>query len=183
MGPVQFYKYVAERGGVPQSFARQWTELIFTCLREVIIKEDSFRVGQICDFKHTIRKSRITRNPVTGEYLDAPDRDDIKVTLLKGVRRDFINGIKDGTIESKVGGYIPSRPLTREECEIRGYKTGFFNGSIAKMRAYGDMDSARTRNYLNGQIALAEEQKAAAKAKAEAESNKKGVVADKENKE
>ena len=176
MGPVQFYKYVSERGGVPQSFARQWTELIFTCLREVIIQEDSFRVGNICDFKHGIRKGRITRDPVTGEYLDSPDKDEIKFTLLKSVRRDFINGIKAGTIASKVGGYTPPRPLTREECEIRGYKVGLFKDSAPKINAIGwDASNPRMRNYINGQLALAGEQKATEeqkKANADKERNK-----------
>lgn len=183
MTASQFYKYVAERGGVPQSYARQWTELIFTCLREVILREDYFRLGKICDFMHTVRKSGVTRNPVTGEYYMAADRDKIVVKMLTCVRRDFRAGIIDGSIESKVGGYVPPRPLTREECEERGYKVGMFKSAPARMRAFGyDMNGERVQSFFNGQFALAREQKAAAEAK-KAEEARKSEYSDKENKE
>lgn len=168
MTASEFYKYVAERGGVPQSYARQWSELIFTCLREVVISQPKFRLGKICDITHEVRKARICRNPISGEYIHAPDRDYIKIKILPQVIRDFQLGIKDGTVESKAGGYLPSVPLTREECEERGYKTGFFKDSIARMKGMGyDLNSERAKNYFEGQIALANERKEAERKAAE----------------
>lgn len=138
MTASQFYKYVAERGGVPQSFARQWTELIFDCLREVVLSEDFFRLGRVCDFRHVIFKSRVTRNPVTGEYCLSPDKDTISVKLHNSVRRDFLKGLWDGTYKSNVeGGPKQSVPLSKEECISRGYNLYHYKVPGVRMKVLG----------------------------------------------
>lgn len=122
MNQMEFASYVAKRGGVPLTTTQKWVKLIYACLRECILTQESVVITNVGEFTHVVRKGGPTWNPFTKEYFDCPDRDKLKFKFKNKMRTDFFAAVRDGLVSSNVeGGFQASRKLTPEEVKERGY--------------------------------------------------------------
>lgn len=132
MNQTEFASYVSKRGGVPFTSSKLWVKLIFSCLRECILSQNSVSITGVGEFSHTVRKGGTTWNPFTKEYFDCPDRDKLKFKFINKMRTDFYVAVRDGLVPSNVeGGFQASRKLSPEEVKERGY-----NDKVSPRRAF-----------------------------------------------
>lgn len=70
-----FIKAIAERSELTQKDIKIMLDAMSDVLLfDVIAKEDSVKLGNVCTISGTVRPARTARNPMTGETIKVPEK-------------------------------------------------------------------------------------------------------------
>ena len=69
-----FTRIIADRSGMTQKDVRIMIDTMSDVILDIIAKEDSVKLGNVCTFSGTTRPARTARNPRTGETINVEER-------------------------------------------------------------------------------------------------------------
>lgn len=70
----EFITAVAEKTGMSKKDVDTVVNAVSEVILEVIAKEDSVKLGNVCTFKGVTKEARVGRNPMNGEPVNIPEK-------------------------------------------------------------------------------------------------------------
>lgn len=70
----EFITAVAEKSGMSKKDVDTVVDAISDVILEVIAKEDSVKLGNVCTFSGITKEARVGRNPSNGETINIPEK-------------------------------------------------------------------------------------------------------------
>lgn len=70
----EFVTAIAAKTGATKKDTELFLSAISEVILEVIAKEDSVKLGDVCTFSGVTREARTARNPMNGETINVPEK-------------------------------------------------------------------------------------------------------------
>lgn len=74
MKKTELIAAIAEKTGATKKATEEFLNATSEVILEVIAKEDSVKLGDVCTFSGVTKEAHKARNPLTGETIDVPEK-------------------------------------------------------------------------------------------------------------